>query len=136
LSQARGRYLSICHVIGVAGAGLVLVAFVPRFGIMAAVAAIYFEFALFRIAIEFEDWRAGEHLPFQDLPVLMGVLMIGSAVAIVDFWDLALWPRVVLLIVGLVLTVTVHHRAMRDMLSHGGEIAASLIGRRVPSTRT
>lgn len=60
LSQGKGRYLSLCNVIAVAGAVLLLVLLAPRFGIAAAVAAVYLQYALYRLGIELDALRSGQ----------------------------------------------------------------------------
>ena len=83
LADGRGRYLSACNIVAVAGAAALLVTLAPYFGLAAAVAAVYLQYAVFRAAMEFDALRSGR-LPFQDWPGIVGFVLVGTAVAAVQ----------------------------------------------------
>lgn len=128
LSQGRGRYLSISNVIAVAGAALVLVMLVPYFGIPAAVAAIYIQFALYRLLIEIDAWRGESHPPFHDLSPLISLALLGGAVTIVALWHPGFWLRVALLSAWFAMAGAINRMAIRDALEQTWQVWTVLTG--------
>lgn len=132
LSQGRGRYLSACNIAAVAVAAVLLILLAPRMGVAAAVAAIYVQYGLFRLGIELDAFKSGR-LPFQDLPGIAGVALVGVAVVIVQVGEPGFLARVLWLIGGLALTAAVNRTAIGDLVGQaqisGRALAMLAMGR-------
>jgi O-antigen/teichoic acid export membrane protein len=127
LSRGRGRYLSISNIAAVAGAVLLLVLLAPQYGIAAAVAAIYMQYALFRLGIELDALRSGR-LPFQDFHAIIGVALVGGSVAVVQIWSLDLPTRTAFLLMGVILTAVINRSVLGDLIRQGGQFVRPLSG--------
>jgi len=128
LFEGRGRYLSVCNMVAVAGSAVFLVLLAPRYGLPAALAAIYLQYVLFRLAIELNAFWSGR-LPFQDMRALAGIALVGTAVAVTQIWDPGFSVRVALLLAGLALTAVFNRSAIYDMIGQA-QIVWSLRGGR------
>ncbi len=114
MSQGRGRYLSVCNIVAVVLAALLLIFLAPHIGVAAAVAAIYVQYGLFRIGIEFDAVRSGR-LPFQDMHGIAGLILVGSITALVQIGEPGVPARFLLLIGGLVLTAAINRSVIVDL---------------------
>jgi O-antigen/teichoic acid export membrane protein len=95
LSNGRGRYISLCNVVAVVGAVVVLCALIGHIGLLAAVCASYTQFLLFRVATGVDPFSSGR-LPFQDQWVVFGLAVIAGAVAGAEYFEPGMLVRALL----------------------------------------
>jgi O-antigen/teichoic acid export membrane protein len=115
IASGRGRYLSICNIVAAVGSVATLTALVHWAGLLAAVAASYVQFLLFRVATGI-DPSSTARLPFQDQGAVLGLLVIGLTVAGVEYFEPSLPVRAVILLAVLAAVLTFARSTVTDVV--------------------
>jgi O-antigen/teichoic acid export membrane protein len=97
IAYGRGRYLSVCNVVAALGSIATLAALIHSMGLLAAVAASYVQFLLFRVTTGIDPFST-VRLPFQDRGAALGLVVITLAVAGVEYFQPDLLVRAVILL--------------------------------------